>query len=144
MLPFATTPPTCGLGPSDSGQACVSATARHAGCPPIMTVAHPGPGLSGVPWLVLSPTRAAGCPISRSPSINVHERAANCEGRTGLQLKRARRLDRDCRGLDVELPFRFDRHGPAVAVDFDCVSLFVLDCEPVVVESYFAALLVAE
>jgi len=28
---------------------CVSEPARHAGMPPIKTVAHPGPGDSGVP-----------------------------------------------------------------------------------------------
>src|SRR6185436_15173114 len=63
-LPTATTPPTCGFGPSDSGHACVSEPARQAGFPPISTVEQPGPGASGVPWLVMSPTRAAGSPIA--------------------------------------------------------------------------------
>src|SRR3954463_8820090 len=62
-LPTAITPPTCAFGPSNSGQTWVSLPARHAGLPPISTVGQPGPGLSGVPWLVMSPARAAGCPI---------------------------------------------------------------------------------
>src|SRR5262249_5844684 len=49
MLPTATTPPTCGFGPSDNGQICESERARQAGCPPIKTVRQPGPGLSGLP-----------------------------------------------------------------------------------------------
>ena len=48
-LPTETTPPTCGLGPSDSGQTWKSAPARHAGMPPISTVGHPGPGERGLP-----------------------------------------------------------------------------------------------
>ena len=38
----------------------VSVKARHAGCPPMSTFALPGPGPSGVPWLVRSPSLAAG------------------------------------------------------------------------------------
>lgn len=34
--------------------------ARQAGVKPIMTVGHPGPGLSGVPWPVTLVTFAAG------------------------------------------------------------------------------------
>jgi hypothetical protein len=60
VLPTATTPPPWGFGPSESGHVCVSEPARHAGMPPISTVAHPGPGESGVPWLVVSATLAAG------------------------------------------------------------------------------------
>ena len=63
-LPTVTTPPTCGFRPSTSGHACVSERARHAGCPTMSTVGQPGPGARGVPWLVMSPRRAAGCPIS--------------------------------------------------------------------------------
>ena len=48
-LPIATTPPTWGLGPSESGQVWVSDVARHAGMPPMSTVADPGPGPNGVP-----------------------------------------------------------------------------------------------
>src|SRR6478672_5033860 len=47
-LPTATTPPTCGLGPSESGHACVSDVARQAGWPAMSTVGHPGPGPRGV------------------------------------------------------------------------------------------------
>ena len=44
-------------------EARTAAVARQAGLPPIRTVVLPGPGLSGVPWLVESVTLAAGCPI---------------------------------------------------------------------------------
>ena len=48
-LPTATTPPTWGFGPSESGHVWVSDPARHAGMPPMSTVGEPGPGPSGVP-----------------------------------------------------------------------------------------------
>jgi hypothetical protein len=59
-LPMATIPPTCGTVPVRRGQVWKSMVALHAGFPPIKTFTLPGPGLSGVPWLVKSPTRAAG------------------------------------------------------------------------------------
>src|SRR4029077_6649590 len=59
-LPAGTFPPTCGRAPLTRGQTWKSLSARHAGCPPMSTVGHPGPGPSGVPWLVKSPSRAAG------------------------------------------------------------------------------------
>ncbi|WP_337589430.1 hypothetical protein [Paenibacillus contaminans] len=67
-LPTVTVPTLWGLG-EVTGQACVSDIARQAGIPPINTFTLPGPGPSGVPWPVISPTLAAGG-ISFTPSVS--------------------------------------------------------------------------
>src|SRR5512133_2734520 len=45
---------------AESAAAPAADIPRHAGCPPIMTLLLPGPGASGHPCAVGSPTRAAG------------------------------------------------------------------------------------
>src|SRR5687768_1703529 len=96
------------------------------------TAGDPGPGASGVPWLVMSPTRAAGCPMR--PSVDAHERAAERERRAGLDVQRATRLDRDFGRLDSQFGRRVNRDGPAVALNHDAVALAVIDADAVVVD----------
>lgn len=60
VLPTAITPPTWGFRTSTRGHVCISEIALQAGRPPIRTFTLPGPGARGVPWLVMSPIRAAG------------------------------------------------------------------------------------
>src|SRR5947209_14237420 len=142
-LPMATTPPTCGLMPSTSGHACMSEIARQAGIPPMNTVGQPGPGPSGVPWLVMSPTRAAGCPIARL-SIDVHRKSTETQRPRRLHVQRRGRLNSDRGRLDGEIAGRLDRHCAGIAVDLDHVAALVLQHHAVVVEHDLAAFLVRE
>src|SRR5437773_8506115 len=96
------------------------------------TAGHPGPGASGVPWLVMSPTRAAGCAMR--PSVDADERAAKREGSAGFDVQRAARLDRDFGRLDSQFGCRLNRDGPAVALDHDAIALAVIDADAVVVD----------
>ena len=65
VLPRVIGPPTCGIGGVAGvtiGHTCMSPM-HAAGMPPIRTVGHPGPVMVP-PCAVMSPKRAAGCPIS--------------------------------------------------------------------------------
>src|SRR3974390_492438 len=132
-LATATLPPICGLTPSTSGQVWKSEPARQAGWPPISTVARPGPPASGEPWLVSSPTRAAGWPIA-FPSIDLHQAAANGHRGARLDLERRRGLDGDRLRLDRELPARLDVERAALAVDAEAIALAVVEADAVVVD----------
>src|SRR5712691_10356124 len=57
-LPFSTEPTPSAPLMLTAGQACWSMSVRHAGCPPIRTLALPGPGAVGAPCVVGSPTLA--------------------------------------------------------------------------------------
>src|SRR5262249_12384648 len=127
LLPSATTPPTCGFTPSTSGQACVSAVARHAGIPPISTVGQPGPGPSGVPWPVRSPTRAAGCPIASALLVERDHRAVERELGPGFHIERAGGGNLDRSGVDRQLASRVDFDVAACAVDLEMISVLVLE-----------------
>lgn len=64
-----------GGGAFGIGHVCWSVI-RHAGFPPMITVGQAGPN-SGEPWVVASPKRAAGLPISIS-LIDLHEASLDC------------------------------------------------------------------
>jgi hypothetical protein len=64
-----------GGGAFGIGHVCWSVI-RHEGFPPMITVGQAGPN-SGEPWLVESPKRAAGLPISIS-LIDLHEASLDC------------------------------------------------------------------
>jgi len=59
-LPSMTMPTPSGPEMLTMGQACWSIMARQAGRPPMRTLTLPGPGASGMPWVVRSVMRAAG------------------------------------------------------------------------------------
>jgi hypothetical protein len=59
-LPSMTMPKPSGPEMLTMGQACWSIMARQAGRPPMRALTLPGPGASGMPWVVRSVMRAAG------------------------------------------------------------------------------------
>src|SRR5262245_21339886 len=107
------------------------------------TVGQPGPGPSGAPWLVTSPTRAAGCPIG-SVSVDVHERPAQGECCAAPDIERARSFKHHGSGLDVEPPARLYGNRPALAVDLETIALAVFDPDSAVVEHRSSAVDVRE
>src|SRR6186713_2787768 len=97
---------------------------RQAGRPSIDTVEDPGPGASGVPWLVMSPMRAAGWPIGMS--IDVHEGALERQRRTRLDVDSTRGFERNLRCLQPHATGRANRQRPARALNGEGVSTLVL------------------